>query len=48
MIEAAFVGVLARDAETRTSKNGKTFLRFSARVGDGDRCQWISCAGITR
>jgi hypothetical protein len=41
-IEAAFFGSLGRDAETKTSKSGKSFLRMSVRVGDRDGCQWIS------
>jgi hypothetical protein len=40
-IEAAFFGVLGRDAEFKTSKNGKSYLRLNVRVGDGD-AQWIS------
>jgi single-stranded DNA-binding protein len=42
MIEAAFFGTLGRDAESKTSKNGKPYLRFSARDGDGDAAQWIT------
>jgi single-stranded DNA-binding protein len=42
MIECAFFGLLARAAELKTSKSGKPYLRFSARVGDGDGAQWIS------
>jgi len=41
-IEAAFFGVLARDAEGKTSKTGKSYVRFTARVGDGDSVQWVS------
>jgi single-stranded DNA-binding protein len=41
-IEAAFFGVLARDAEHKVSKGGKSYLRFSCRVGEGDGSQWIS------
>jgi single-strand DNA-binding protein len=41
-IEAAFFGSLGRDAETKTSKAGKTYLRLNVRVGDGDTPQWIS------
>lgn len=41
-IEAAFFGALAREAEAKTSKSGKPYLRFTARVGDGDNAQWVS------
>ena len=40
-IECAFIGVLSRDAEQRTSKNGNPFLLLNARAGDGDNAQWI-------
>ena len=41
-IEAAFLGVLGREAEAKTSKTGKPYLRLSVRVGDGDSAQWVS------
>jgi single-stranded DNA-binding protein len=41
-VEAAFFGTLGRDAETKTSKAGKTYLRLNVRAGDGDTPQWIS------
>jgi single-stranded DNA-binding protein len=41
-IEAAFFGTLGRDAEAKTSKNGKPYLRFICRTGEGDAAQWIS------
>jgi single-strand DNA-binding protein len=41
-IECAFFGTLARDAESKTSKTGKHYLRFTARVGDGDDACWVS------
>jgi single-stranded DNA-binding protein len=41
-IEAAFLGTLGRDAESKTSKSGKNYLRLNVRVGDGDAGQWIS------
>jgi single-stranded DNA-binding protein len=41
-IEAAFFGALARDAEAKVSKSGKSYLRFTARVGDGDSVSWVS------
>lgn len=42
MIECAFFGALGRDAEQKTSQNGKPYLRLSVRVGDGDVSQWVS------
>src|SRR5712671_1844411 len=41
-IEAAFFGALSRDAEAKTSKAGKAYLRLNIRVGDGDGAQWVS------
>jgi single-stranded DNA-binding protein len=41
-IEAAFFGALGRDAESKTSKNGKPYLRLNIRVGDGDVAQWVN------
>jgi len=41
-IEAAFFGSLGRDAEQKTSKAGKPYLRINVRVGDGDGAQWVS------
>lgn len=41
-LECAFVGVLGRDAESRTSKAGKFYLKLNCRVGNGDDGQWIS------
>lgn len=40
-IECAFMGVLGRDAEPKTAKSGRPYLRFSCRVGDGDGAQWV-------
>jgi single-stranded DNA-binding protein len=40
-IEAAFFGSLGRDAELKTSKNNKQYLRLNVRVGDGDGAQWV-------
>jgi single-stranded DNA-binding protein len=42
MIEAAFFGSLGRDAELKTSKADKEYLRLNVRVGDGDGAQWVS------
>jgi single-stranded DNA-binding protein len=41
-IEVALFGTLGRDAESKTSKNGKTYLRLNLRTGDGDGAQWVS------
>ena len=41
-LECAFVGVLGRDAESRTSKAGKFYLKLNCRVGNGDDGQWVS------
>jgi single-strand DNA-binding protein len=41
-IECAFFGTLGRDAEAKTSKSGKEYLRLNVRVGDGDAAQWIN------
>jgi single-stranded DNA-binding protein len=41
-IEAAFFGSLGRDAEGKTSKSGKPYLRLNVRVGDNDDAQWVS------
>jgi single-stranded DNA-binding protein len=42
MIDAAFFGVLGRDAERKTSKAGREYLRLNVRVGNGDEAQWVS------
>jgi single-stranded DNA-binding protein len=41
-IEAAFFGALGRDAEAKTSKGGKSYLRINVRIGDGDAVQWVN------
>jgi single-strand DNA-binding protein len=41
-IEAAFFGALGRDAEAKTSKAGKPYLRAGVRVGDGEAAQWVN------
>jgi single-stranded DNA-binding protein len=41
-IECAFFGSLGRDAEAKTSKGGKAYVRLNVRVGDGDTGQWIT------
>jgi single-stranded DNA-binding protein len=42
MIESAMFGTLSRDAEVKTSKAGKTYLRINLRVGDGDEAQFVN------
>jgi single-stranded DNA-binding protein len=42
MIESAMFGALSRDAELKTSKSDKQYLRLSLRVGDGDAAQWVN------
>jgi single-strand DNA-binding protein len=41
-IEVALFGVLGRDAERKTSKSGKPYLRLNVACGEGDATQWIS------
>jgi single-stranded DNA-binding protein len=41
-IECAFFGSLARDAEIKTSKNGKTYIRANIRVENGETAQFIN------
>ena len=41
-IECAFLGTLGQDAELKISKSGRSYIRFSMRVGDGDSAQWLS------
>jgi single-stranded DNA-binding protein len=41
-LECAFMGTIARDAEAKISKSGKSYLRFTIRAGDGDAAQWVS------
>jgi single-stranded DNA-binding protein len=41
-IECAFFGVLGRDAESKTSKAGKPYLKLACRVGDGEAAQWVN------
>jgi hypothetical protein len=42
-IECAFFGSLVRDAEVKTSKNGKQYLRANIRVENGKTAQFINC-----
>jgi single-stranded DNA-binding protein len=41
-IGCAFFGSLVRDAETKTSKNGKTYIRANIRVENGETAQFIN------
>jgi single-stranded DNA-binding protein len=43
-IECAFFGSLTRDAEAKTSKGGKSYLRMNVRVETGDAAQFV---GVT-
>jgi single-stranded DNA-binding protein len=42
MIDCAFFGFLAADAETKVSKAGKTWARLRVGVGKDDNLQWVS------
>ena len=44
MIDCAFFGFLATDAETKVSKAGKTWVRLRVGVGRDDDLQWVSVA----
>ena len=44
MIDCAFFGFLARDAESRTSQAGKHWVRLSIGAGKDDNVQWVSVA----
>jgi single-stranded DNA-binding protein len=41
-IEAAFLGTLGKNAESKFSGSGKPYVRLNMRVGDGDQAQWVS------
>jgi single-strand DNA-binding protein len=41
-IEVALFGTLGRDADPKTSKNGKAYLRLNVACGEGDATQWVS------
>jgi single-stranded DNA-binding protein len=43
-IDCAFHGFLAADAEQRTSKAGKAWVRLRVGVGKDDAIQWVSVA----
>jgi single-stranded DNA-binding protein len=40
-IEAALFGTLGRDAEPKTSKTGKPYLRLNIACGEGEATQWV-------
>jgi single-stranded DNA-binding protein len=44
MIDCAFHGFLASDADARVSKAGKNWVRLRVGVGQGDAIQWLSVA----
>jgi single-strand DNA-binding protein len=41
-IEAALFGMLGKDCERKTSKNGKPYLRLNVAVSEGETTQWVS------
>ena len=41
-IEAALFGTLSRDAERKTSKNGKPYLRLNIASSEGETTTWVS------
>jgi len=41
-IEAALFGTLGRDAERKTSKTGKPYLRLNVAVSEGETTTWVS------
>ncbi|MGA8699357.1 MAG: single-stranded DNA-binding protein [Xanthobacteraceae bacterium] len=41
-IEAALFGTLGRDAESKTSKAGKAYLRLNVAYESGDATQWVN------
>jgi single-stranded DNA-binding protein len=43
-IDCAFFCTVVSDAELRTSKAGKPYLKLRARVGNDDEVQWLSIA----
>ena len=40
-IEVALFGTLGRDAEHKTSKNGKPYLRLNVACSEGDTTTWV-------
>jgi single-stranded DNA-binding protein len=48
-IEAAFFGILTRDAESKVSGAGKPYLRIiGLRIGEGDKAQWASVTAFDK
>lgn len=47
-IEAAFFGTLGRDATEKISGTGKSYLRLSIRVGDGETAAWVSVTAFDK
>ena len=43
-IDCAFFGFLAADADARTSKAGKPWVRLRVGVGRDDDVQWVNVA----
>ena len=41
-IEVALFGTLGRDAEHKTSKNGKPYLRATIAVSEGEATTWVN------
>jgi single-stranded DNA-binding protein len=41
-IQAAFFGSLGRDAELKTSKAGKSYIKLNCRCGDGESAVWVN------
>lgn len=41
-IEAALFGTLGRDAESKTSKSGKAYLRLNVAVSEGETTTWVN------
>ena len=46
MIDCAFHGFLAADAEAKVSKAGKPWVRLRIGVGKDDDLQWVSVAAF--
>jgi single-stranded DNA-binding protein len=46
VIDTAFYGFLAADAETKVSKAGKTWVRLRVGVGKDDDMQWVGVAAF--
>jgi single-stranded DNA-binding protein len=41
-IEAALFGILGRDAESKTSKSGKAYLRLNVACSEGEATTWVN------